>query len=91
MLVPKPGKWPIRGAPVAQSRVAAKIQEQFDNGLFQLPWNSFLCGQTPTPRLVSEGNRRFRGDWTKLRDWYRATLEFAYPRDVLAWQHTNLV
>ena len=32
-----------------------------------------------------------RGDWTKLRDWYRATLEFAYPRDVLAWQHTNLV
>ncbi len=70
---------------------AAKIQEEFDTALFKVNWNSVLAGEKVSFEDVNYAKEKFRGDTTKLKDWYSSSLDFPYPIDVLLCQRSNLV
>ncbi|MET8689777.1 S-4TM family putative pore-forming effector [Streptomyces sp. NPDC004732] len=70
-----------------KSKEAAYVQEEFDTGIFQLPWNSVLADR-PTNGLVVEAAHRHKGDG--LEDWYSDTESLARPLDVLVCQRSNL-
>lgn len=70
---------------------AAKMQEQFDTTVFDLPWNDVALGERVTPELIAEGRRRFTGSRTSLRDWYPEVDRMPWPLDVLFCQRANLV
>jgi len=70
---------------------AATVQEQFDVGLFSLPWNEVLVGDRVSPELINSAAADFKGDTEKLKDWYADTGNIPYPLDVLLCQRSNLV
>lgn len=70
---------------------AAIIQEEFDIDLFKLPWNDVLVGNKISPEEISYAQKQFKGDVSKLRNWYKGISEFPYPIDVLLCQRSNLV
>ena len=70
---------------------ASTIQEEFDVGLFKLPWNKVLVGEKISPEEISCAKRQFKGDISKLRNWYKGISGFPYPLDVLLCQRSNLV
>ena len=49
-------------------KTAAKIQEQFDINLFDLPWNSAISGNKVEPEIINSLARTFKGDKTKLEN-----------------------
>jgi hypothetical protein len=53
-------------------RTAAKIGEQFDCAVLQLPWNQFTVGAKIDPETVHAGSVQYRGgkDDPELRNWY---------------------
>jgi hypothetical protein len=69
----------------------ANIQEQFDVGLFHLPWNRILVGEKLTLELVKDAASHFSGEKEKLKNWYADTGDAPYPLDVLLCQRANLV
>jgi hypothetical protein len=50
-------------------QVAAKISEQFDTGVLELPWNSFI-GQPIEPELIERASLAWSKGVEKLHDWY---------------------
>lgn len=70
---------------------AATIQEQFDTGLYNLPWNSILADTRITPELISEANQDFKGNSDDLKNWYGDLSKITHPLDVLLCQRSNLV
>lgn len=70
---------------------AATIQEQFDIGLFRLPWNHVLVGSRISPELINSAASSDKGDKQKLRDWYPNTENIPYPANVLLCQRASLV
>ena len=69
---------------------AAKIQEEFDTGLFGLPWNHILVGSKVSKESMLDAFRRFKGDKDKLIDWYPEVSQAQSPMDILLCQRTNL-
>lgn len=54
----------------------ALLQEQFDQRLFEFPWNELRAGKPVEPEEIHRASSRFlkaKGD-QKLRDWYPSTL-----------------
>ena len=52
---------------------AARIAEEFDCQVLQIPWNGFAVGARPKPEEVQEATRRFTdggGTDAELLDWY---------------------
>jgi len=72
-------------------RRAATIQEQFDVGLFGVPWNGTLVGRKVSPELIYAADRAFTGDRRALKDWYADVSGVPSPLDVLLCQRSNLV
>jgi hypothetical protein len=72
-------------------KVAAKISEKFDCGLFRLRWNAFIAGKPANAETVDAAARTWSGDEKKLIDWYSdidGTASLALARIVC--QRTNL-
>ena len=72
---------------------AAKIAEQFDVDVLEMPWNVFVAGKRPDPEIVYQEASRWNGErkLADLRDWYpvavgRAPLALAR----IVCQRTNL-
>jgi SMODS-associating 4TM effector domain len=70
-----------------KSKEAASVQEEFDTGIFQIPWNPVLADR-PTSALVAEAAHRHKGGG--LEDWYSATNSLVRPLDILVCQRSNL-
>ena len=70
---------------------AAKIQEQFDINLFDLPWNAQISGNKVEPEIINSLARSFKGDKTKLENWYADAGNIPYPGDVILCQRASLV
>lgn len=70
---------------------AATIQEQFDTGLFGLPWNKVLVGNKVSPELVNSAATSYEGDKQELKNWYPNTDDIPFPLNILLCQRANLV
>ena len=81
----------LEGIEAKRIEQAAKIQEQFDVELFELPWNRVLVGNKLSPELINSADNSYSGDREELKDWYADTGSVPYPLDVLLCQRANLV
>jgi SMODS-associating 4TM effector domain len=57
---------------------AARIQEEFDCEVLQLPWNDLKAGKHPDPELVKTQSTRYEKWATKmppLRNWYSSRVD----------------
>ncbi|MET8040519.1 S-4TM family putative pore-forming effector [Micromonospora sp. NPDC005215] len=70
-------------------RISATLQEMLDTDLFGVPWNAVLVGERLSEDELSRLSRRFRGDDTRLRDYYLVAT-VAAPYDVLFCLEQNL-
>lgn len=68
---------------------SATLQEMFDVGLFNLPWNAVAVGDRVPDDEVSRLSRRYRGDESRLRDYY-IVANVPAPYDVLFCLEQNL-
>lgn len=66
---------------------AAAVQEEFDTGVFRLPWNS-MEAQRPSSIVIARAAARYRGG--REQDWYPDTHGTHRPFDVLTCQSSNL-
>jgi len=72
-----------------RTKLAAATQEEFDTAVFPLPWNATLATK-PDPEDVIAADARFKGDRSKLLDWYTVPAGAGYPYDILLSQRTNI-
>jgi hypothetical protein len=68
----------------------AKLQEEFDTTLFELPWNSLLVGSKITREIIAEANSNFKGDRSRLQNWYVNYNNDSHIKNVLECQRANL-
>lgn len=69
---------------------AAKIQEEFDERVFQLNWNETLVGTRIEKEEIKELCQSFKGDKEKLKDWYPGLNASHHFLNVLIAQRTNV-
>ncbi|MEH7119840.1 S-4TM family putative pore-forming effector, partial [Neobacillus vireti] len=69
---------------------AAKIQEEFDTTLFQLPWNNLLVGSKITREIITDANLNFKGDRSRLQNWYANYNKDSDIQNVILCQRANL-
>ncbi|AZN40404.1 S-4TM family putative pore-forming effector [Paenibacillus albus] len=72
------------------TRRAATIQEEFDTSLFELPWRDRLVGRKASPEQVAHASQRFKGDRSKLLDWYTGLNAPSHFLNVLLAQRSSL-
>ncbi len=88
----------LRGAQRGRQRRAAVVQEKYDIGLFQIPWNAAIAGATPSEDDVEGsaeaflGSRLYRRDPTAYDRWYTVDLAgVPWPADGLLCQRQSAV
>jgi hypothetical protein len=69
----------------------AKIQEQFDTNVFNIDWNGVLVGQKVSPEDIQISSGKFKGDVSKLKDWYTGLTANNHFVNVLLAQRSNLM
>ena len=57
-------------------KIAARISEQFDTGVLELPWNTFM-GKPIDPELIARASEAWKKGDAKLRDWYSPSVSKA--------------
>jgi len=57
-------------------KLAAKISEQFDTGVLELPWNDFITKHVE-PEMIERASFAWPYGDTKLRDWYTPSVSKA--------------
>lgn len=63
-----------------KSKLGAKIQEQFDTELFEIPWNDVLCKNRINRDIQIDLAKRYKnGD---LKDWYSKEIGNDIPREI---------
>lgn len=71
--------------------LGAKVQEEFDGGLFGFPWRRLQAGARPGPEELIAAARRFDGNEDHLKDWYPAAAgDVPYPFNALISQRINV-
>jgi hypothetical protein len=72
-------------------KTAARVSEQFDCELLDIPWNKFAAGKPLDPEAVEAYATEWRGGDSKLVDWYPPVVGKAalYQARVVC-QRTNL-
>lgn len=70
-------------------RASATLQEMFDVALFGLPWNAVAVGDPLSEDQILDLSRRYRGDDSRLRDYY-LVADAPAPYPVLFCQKQNL-
>lgn len=70
--------------------LAARIQQIFDTELFDIPWNSHLCGSKPLNEEIYRYSRK--GDRSSLSNWYDEIVA-TLPKSVgtLVCMRTNVI
>jgi hypothetical protein len=63
-----------------KSQQGAKIQEQFDTELFEIPWNDVLCKNKVNKDIQIDLAKRYRSN--DLSDWYSKEIGSDIPREV---------
>lgn len=74
------------GVEKRKRHLAAAVQEEFDTGVFRLPWNDMES--RPPPTAIAQAAARYDGGRDK--DWYPDTKSTHRPFDVLICQSSNL-
>ena len=71
---------------------AAKVQEQFDCNVYQLPWNKYNCGGKPDKNFIHENYQRYIADPKRpIENWYDIDLTgLSQEKAILLCQETNL-
>ncbi len=69
---------------------AARIQEQFDIGLFGISWNKAFAGNQVAPEEIASEARQFNGK-QEVKDWYADPGKIPFPLDVLLCQRSSLI
>ncbi|MDQ5823420.1 MAG: S-4TM family putative pore-forming effector [Chloroflexota bacterium] len=73
---------------------AAKVQEQLDCKLLDLPWRQYKVGNYPDPETIVEyaqKHRRDHPDMDDVRDWYPIGVgQIAQPLATIICQRSNL-
>lgn len=83
-------EWPLETVEDGKKTEAAKIQEQFDVGLFNIRWNKALAGEPVEPEKVAAESREFNNK-QPVKDWYNDTGALPFPLNVLLCQRSSLV
>lgn len=80
----------LKDATESYQGFAARVQQQFDTELFDIPWNTPLCGSKPLPEEIYKYSRK--GDRTSLSNWYDEIVA-TLPKSVgsLVCMRTNVV
>jgi hypothetical protein len=68
----------------------AKIQEEFDTSLFDIPWNTLLVGSKITREIITDANSNFKGDRSRLQNWYANYNNDLHIQNVIQCQRANL-
>lgn len=63
-----------------KSQQGAKIQEQFDTELFEIPWNEVLCKNKVNRDIQIDLAKRYNGN--DLTDWYSKEIAVDIPREI---------
>jgi len=63
-----------------KSQQGAKIQEQFDTELFEIPWNEVLCKNKVNKDIQVDLANRYSAD--DLSDWYSKEIGSDIPREI---------
>jgi hypothetical protein len=72
-------------------KVAAKLAEKFDCGVFRLPWNTFAVGKPVNAETIDAAARKWSGNEAHLLDWYTNIDDNApLPLARIVCQRTNL-
>lgn len=71
-------------------KTAAKIQEEFDLGLFGLDWNNILAGSRVGREVIINNSKSFNGTEEKLKDWYSIKDNYTDPKNIMLCQRENL-
>ncbi len=78
----------VGGAVEKRTRMTAvAVQEEFDTGIFRLPWNDI---EVPRPSPVTIGRAADRYTGNRDKNWYADTKDTHRPFDVLICQSSNL-
>lgn len=64
-------------------RTAANVQEQYDTEIFGMDWNQILLGAKIPIEIIIDGTRKFKGEKTKMIDWYGNLTGINYPYNIL--------
>lgn len=75
------------GVEKRKRHLAAAVQEEFDAGVFRLPWNDLDVAR-PSPTAIAQAAARYDGG--RDNDWYPDTKSTNRPFDVLICQSSNL-
>ena len=74
-----------------QIKVAAKISEQFDCELLQMPWNSFFAGKRVDAQIVHQASTAWDRNIDTITNWYsRAVGAVPHAEARLICQRLNL-
>lgn len=73
------------------TKIAATLQEEFDTSLFGIPWQKVLAGSRIDPENIIKADQKFKGDRSKLKDWYIGINAPNPSLNVLLAQRMNLV
>jgi hypothetical protein len=57
-------------------KLAARISEQFDTGVLELPWNDFIAKHVE-PEMIERASSAWPHGDTKLKDWYTPSVSKA--------------
>ena len=74
-------------------KTAARIQEQFDTEVFQLPWNQFVVGSKMDPEVIRSVTRKpiTAAQRKELEGWYEQCIgALPLPLGRLVCQRTNI-
>lgn len=63
-----------------KSQQGAKIQEQFDTELFEIPWNEVLCKNKVNKDIQTDLAKRYKAN--DLSDWYSKEIGSDIPREI---------
>lgn len=64
----------------SKSQQGAKIQEQFDTELFEIPWNDVLCKNKINKDVQMDLADHYKGD--DLKNWYSKEIGNDIPREI---------
>lgn len=85
------GRLAMQGLERTHRTEGAKIHDKFDRNLFDLDWNRAVAGPPPAEEDITDAASRFRGDLTRINDWYPDTRDSARPAAVLLCQRSSAV
>ncbi|MFJ5762801.1 S-4TM family putative pore-forming effector [Neobacillus sp. NPDC093182] len=64
--------------------------KEFDTSLFGLPWNNILVGSKLTREIITEADSNFKGNRSRLQNWYANYNKETHIQNIIHCQRANL-